>query len=160
MRCTKNLSAERDVAEEQSGDGRTMSTMIRARNRKMPIRRITDRNGCKDCVAKWWRSGDRRPFKEFEHCVYHAADVCECMYVHRTSARPHQSSISVCTAATQHYVCTPRPSLPRVTRSLFSPLPPRLLLFLLQRCARVSPAYISVQMPNNRLSARVALYFW
>jgi len=70
MLCTKNFSAGKRrgggrVGTVQATRGE-MSMTIRVRNRKMPIRRITDRNDRKYCGAV---AGDRRPLKEFEHCV-------------------------------------------------------------------------------------------
>jgi len=107
----RRISPRKDTRQRN----RAAMTMIRVRNRKMPISRIIQTG---TAVTEWRSGGGRRPFKEFEHCVYHAADVCKCASVYM-----YTSSISVCTAATQHYVCTPRPSPPRVTHSLFSPLP-------------------------------------
>lgn len=72
--CTRRISPERNGGEEKGERQREMSMTIRVRNQKMPICRVTDRNGYKDCgevaaaaaAAVVGRSG---PLKEFVLCL-------------------------------------------------------------------------------------------
>ena len=159
----RRISPERNASGRRNASSGEMSMIIRDRNQKMPIGRITDRNGYVDC------GGGGRTIGTFKRiCIVSTSrrPMCASGYVllyiriyRSTSVRPCPTSISVyaaSAAATQHYnmypllACTRSPGSHSLLPSTSPVRPP------VDGRARVSPA--SVQMPNNRLSARVALF--
>jgi len=117
---TKNLSGKKNASGRRNASSGEMSMMIRVRNQKMPIGRITDRNGCEDCgggrtIGTFKRicivSTSRRPMCASGYVLLYIR-----IYIAVTSVRPCPTSISVCAAsaaATQHYNMYPLPARSR-----------------------------------------------